>query len=197
MNLSNKSTTIKRTTPIVDKTTSAANMSGKSKLPFATCKTYPIPEFDPTNSPTTAPTTASVMATFRPLKIAGRAWGKENLKKVWNLLAPIDLARSTISLSTDLNPMTVDTTTGKKPSKNAEIIFGKIPNPNQTTNNGAIATLGMLCEKTKTGYRYDSTILEYEISIARGIPIIIVRANPPSVAWVVFQLSDSSLGHSK
>ena len=47
--------------------------------------------------------------------------------------------------------MTVATTTGKKPSKNAEMTLGKMPKPNQTTNSGAIAIFGMLCEKTSNG----------------------------------------------
>ncbi len=56
-----------------------------------------------------------------------------------------------MSGSIDLKPMTVATTTGKKPSRNAEMTFGKMPKPNQTTNSGAIAILGTLCEKTSSG----------------------------------------------
>ena len=65
--------------------------------------------------------------------------------------ARIDRARSSMSGSTDLKPTTVDTTMGKKPSMNAAITFGMIPKPNQTTNNGAIAIFGTLCEKTSNG----------------------------------------------
>ena len=56
-----------------------------------------------------------------------------------------------MSGSTDLKPMTVETTIGKKPSMNAAITFGMMPNPNQTTNSGAIAILGTLCENTSSG----------------------------------------------
>src|SRR4051812_29957621 len=120
-----------------------------------------MPELEPTNSPTTAPTTASVTDTFRPLKICGSACGRLILKKVCSRLAPMERDRSIMSGSTDLKPITVDTTTGKKPSRKALITFGKMPKPNHTTNSGAIATLGMLCENTSSGYTYDSTTREY------------------------------------
>ena len=65
----------------------------------------------------------------------------------------VDLARarSTMSGSTDLNPCTAETTTGKNPSRKAEMIFGKIPKPNQTTNSGAIAIFGTDWENTSNG----------------------------------------------
>src|ERR1700680_3346639 len=110
-----------------------------------------MPELEPTNSPTTAPTTASVTETFRPEKIAGIACGKLTAQNTLNRLPCIARARSTISGSTDLNPCTAETTTGKKPNKNAEISFGMIPKPNQTTNSGAIAILGTDCENTRSG----------------------------------------------
>src|SRR5690349_1956670 len=98
-----------------------------------------MPEFEPTNSPTTAPTTASVTETFRPEKIAGSAWGRLTARNTCNRLPCIARARSTMSGSTDLKPCTAETTTGKKPSRNAEITLGTMPKPNQTTNSGAIA----------------------------------------------------------
>src|ERR1700742_3363399 len=110
-----------------------------------------MPELEPTNSPTTAPTTASVTETFRPEKIAGMACGKLTARNTWKRLPCMARARSTMSGSTDLNPWTAETTTGKNPNKNAEMIFGKIPKPNQTTNNGAIAILGTDWEKTSSG----------------------------------------------
>src|SRR5437868_9892076 len=110
-----------------------------------------MPEFDPTNSPTTAPTTASVTDTLSPAKMEGNACGKLMRAKVASRDAFIDRARSSISGSTDLKPTTVDTTTGKKPSMNAAMIFGMMPKPNHTTNNGAIAIFGTLCENTSKG----------------------------------------------
>src|SRR5581483_6977493 len=110
-----------------------------------------MPEFEPTNSPTTAPTTASVTDTFRPEKIAGKACGKLTARKTWNRLPCMARARSTISGSTDLKPCTADTTTGKNPSRNAEMTLGKMPKPNQTTNSGAIAIFGTDWEKTSSG----------------------------------------------
>src|SRR6201990_1594520 len=110
-----------------------------------------MPELEPTNSPTTAPTTASVTETFRPEKIDGIACGKLTAQNTWKRLPCIARARSTMSGSTDLKPCTAETTTGKKPRRKAEIIFGKMPKPNQTTNNGAIAIFGTDCENTNSG----------------------------------------------
>ena len=110
-----------------------------------------MPEFEPTNSPTTAPTTASVTETFRPEKIAGIACGRLTAQNTWKRLPCIARARSTMSGSTDLNPCTAETTTGKNPKRNAEITFGMMPKPNQTTNKGAIAIFGTDCENTSSG----------------------------------------------
>ncbi len=65
--------------------------------------------------------------------------------------APIERARSITSGSIDLKPCTVETTTGKKPSRNAAITLGTMPKPNHTTNSGATATLGTDCENTSSG----------------------------------------------
>src|SRR5450755_3450233 len=110
-----------------------------------------MPELEPTNSPTTAPTTASVTETFNPEEIAGIACGKLTAQNTWKRRPCIARARSTMSGSTELNPCTAETTTGKKPSRNAEITFGMMPNPNHTTNSGAIAILGTDCENTSSG----------------------------------------------
>src|SRR6267378_2739130 len=110
-----------------------------------------MPELDPTNSPTTAPTTASVTETCRPEKIAGIACGKLTAQNTLNRLPCIARARSTMSGSTDLNPCTADTTTGKNPNRNAEITLGMRPKPNHTTNRGAIAIFGTDCENTSSG----------------------------------------------
>src|SRR5947208_3171945 len=110
-----------------------------------------MPEFEPTNSPTTAPTTARVTDTLSPANSDGIACGSEMRMNVDSLEAFIERARSSMSGSTDLNPATVDTTTGKNPSMNAQMTLGMMPNPNQTTNNGAIAIFGTLCENTSNG----------------------------------------------
>src|SRR5215468_10357131 len=110
-----------------------------------------MPEFEPTNSPTTAPTTASVTETLSPLKMLGSALGRLILRKIWSREALIDWARLIISGSTDLRPITVDTTTGKKPSRNAAMTLGTIPKPNHTTKSGAIAIFGTLWENTRIG----------------------------------------------
>src|SRR3979490_1675705 len=106
-----------------------------------------MPELEPTNSPTTP----SVTETFSPEKIAGIACGKLTAQNTWKRLPCIARARSTMSGSTDLNPCTAETTTGKNPNRNAEITFGMMPKPNHTTNSGAIAILGTDCENTSSG----------------------------------------------
>src|SRR5207237_8190354 len=110
-----------------------------------------MPEFDPTNSPTTAPTTANVTDTLSPAKIDGSACGKLMRTNVASRDAFIERARSSMSGSTDLKPTTVDTTIGKNPSMNAQMTLGMMPKPNQTTNSGAIAIFGTLCENTSNG----------------------------------------------
>src|SRR5258707_15630116 len=107
-----------------------------------------MPELEPTNSPTTAPTTASVTETLRPEKIAGIACGRLTAQNTWKRLPCMARARSTMSGSTDLKPCTAETTTGKNPSRKAEITLGKMPKPNQTTNNGPIAIFGTDCGNT-------------------------------------------------
>src|SRR5690349_10653855 len=110
-----------------------------------------MPELEPTNSPTTAPTTASVMETFSPEKIAGIACGRVTAQNTRKRLPCMARERTTMPGSTELNPCTADTTTGKKPSRNAEITFGMMPQPTQTTHSGAVAIFGTDCENTSSG----------------------------------------------
>ena len=91
------------------------------------------------------------MDTFMPEKIAGNACGRLILKNICQRLLPMERARSIMSRSTDLKPITVETTMGKKPSMKAAITLGITPKPNQTTNSGATAILGTLCENTSKG----------------------------------------------
>src|SRR3954453_13024362 len=110
-----------------------------------------MPELEPTNSPTTAPTTASVTDTLRPEKVAVSACGRFTAQNTWKPEPCMARARSTISGSTDLKPCTGDTTTGKKPSRTAEMTLGMMPKPNHATNSGAIAIFGTDCENTSSG----------------------------------------------
>src|ERR1700675_1417071 len=110
-----------------------------------------MPELEPTHSPTTAPTTASVTETFKPEKIAGIACGKLTAQNTWKRLPCIARARSTMSGLTDLKAPTAEPTTGKNPSRNAEITFGMMPKPNHTTNSGSRPILGTDCENTSSG----------------------------------------------
>jgi len=50
-----------------------------------------------------------------------------------------------------LEALNAGETTGKKPSRKAEITLGAMPKPNQTTKSGATATFGIDCENTSSG----------------------------------------------
>jgi len=93
---------------------------------------------------------------FRPEKIAGIACGRLTAPKhPENRLPCIARAKvDHVGVEPTGKPLhRGTTTTGKNPSRNAEITFGMMPNPNHTTNSGAIAIFGTDCENTKSGRR--------------------------------------------
>ena len=67
---------INHSIPIIDNNIRQPNAIGVLKNAVAVIIMYPSPLSALTNSPTTAPTTAKVIATLRPLKIKGTAYGK-------------------------------------------------------------------------------------------------------------------------
>jgi hypothetical protein len=94
---------------------------------------------------------ASVIATFKPLKMNGRAVGKRIKTKLCQVLARSERARSSRSGSTASSPAAVAITTGKKLTRNATMIFGSMPYPSQIRISGAMLTLGIDCATTSSG----------------------------------------------
>jgi hypothetical protein len=78
--------------------------------------------------------------------------------------------RSIISFSTVFSPTEVEITTGKKAMRKLMRTFGKTPIPNQTTNRGVMAILGMVWEVTKMGISVRSRVLDQTMRIPAGTP---------------------------
>src|SRR5690625_518620 len=91
-----------------------------------------------------APITARLVATLVPAKIEGSALGSRTRMNDRSVEAPIDRDSRIISLSIDRNPVMVSTRIGKNAMEKVIRMRGADPYPNQTTNSGASATLGML-----------------------------------------------------
>ena len=85
-----------------------------------------------------------------------------------------------MSVSTLLSPTTLDTTIGKNEIRKTIAIFGRMPNPSQTTRIGAIATLGMVCDITRNGMAMRSRLRLNTMPNAIGTPITTLAAKPVS-----------------
>lgn len=90
----------------------------------------------------TAPIAAKAMAVRSEANTNGAERGSLSRRNVCHREARID-AISSSSSSVDCKPVTVFTNTGKKQMTAAMRIFGMAPNPNQITNRGAMAILGV------------------------------------------------------
>ncbi len=104
-----------------------------------------------TNSATTAAVAASAAPTLSPVNICGSACGSVIFMNIRRPPAPVVRAKSITSRSALLNPAILDTTMGKKESRNTSSSFGVSPKPNQMMKRGAIAIFGMICRKTIAG----------------------------------------------
>jgi hypothetical protein len=129
----------------------------------------------PTNSPTTAPATARVAATFRPLNRYGRLVGSWNRRKVCSFEAPMERARSFISMDIDRSPTAASMTIGKNEIRNATRILGSAPTPNHTRKSGAIATFGTTWKNSSVGMTNRSKRCDAVIAIASGMAIATAR----------------------
>lgn len=65
--------------------------------------------------------------------------------------APIEHSNRIASPSADANPSARFTASGRNVTSTTKMIFGSSPKPNQITNSGAIAMIGMVCEATISG----------------------------------------------
>jgi len=128
-------------------------MSRKSKWPLAICKRIDDPEFEATNSRPRRPTTASVTDTLEPREQDGSAGQRKCEGRSTGLEAFIERARSRPVRSTICKTRTPATRHRKNPSMNAKDDLGNDAEAEtQTTNSGAMAIFGTLCEHTRSGY---------------------------------------------
>src|SRR3954451_8895186 len=111
----------------------------------------PSPSVAPTYSPMTAATTPYVAEIRRPVKNAGRPDGQRTFRNVSPEDAPSDRIRSVASADAELKPSSSAIVIGKKLTSTTTRPFGSRPTPNQTTTSGAIATIGTVCEPTRSG----------------------------------------------
>ena len=87
----------------------------------------------------------------RPVKNEGRADGRRTIRQICLRLAPMVLSRATSSGSEDARPSAVLMVSGKKQNSTTIETVGVIPKPNQMTRIGAMASICMVCEATKSG----------------------------------------------
>jgi len=74
---------------------------------------------------------------------------------------------------------------GKNATSTTIAIFGSNPNPNQASSSGAMATFGIVCEPTISGYSARSSAREYVMQIASGMPISTLMTNPTTISKIV------------
>ena len=83
----------------------------------------------------------------------------------------MERARSLISGDIERRPTAASITIGKNEIRNATRTFGMAPTPNQTRNNGAIATLGTTWKNSIVGMTNSSKRLDDVIATASGMAI--------------------------
>ncbi len=85
------------------------------------------------------------------MKRYGSAAGQRRRRNAWDDVAPIERIRSIAAGSTRPNPSSSTIVTGKNVTSTTMTTFGSRPNPNQITNSGAMATIGMVWLATSSG----------------------------------------------
>src|SRR6476659_4411591 len=92
---------------------------------------------------------------------------------------------SAASAEVEANPWSSEIVIGKNVTRTTTSTFGSNPNPNQTTINGAIATIGIVCEPTNSG----STARRAHATRSRAIATTVAQAieieNPTTVSMTV------------
>ena len=91
------------------------------------------------------------MPIFAPVKMNGSADGRCTFHRICHRLACKMRQRFTVSGSADFNPSNVFSTIAKNTMSAAMITFDAMPNPNHSTNNGAMANTGTVCEPITYG----------------------------------------------
>ena len=86
-----------------------------------------------------------------PVKNDGSAEGTRTIRQICLLLAPMARSRAISSGSEEARPSAVLIVSGKKQNSTTMETVGAIPNPNQMTRIGAIASICMVCDTTRRG----------------------------------------------
>src|SRR5215218_11410266 len=128
-----------------------AKTRGTSKRDDAAIIMWPMPAFAATVSAMMEPTNATVMAIFRDAKKYGIERGSPTLRMMSRFFAPSARSTSRNSGSTVAMPVATFTRIGKKEIRNALMIAGTVPMPNQITSTGTTATLGIELKPIRIG----------------------------------------------
>ena len=110
-----------------------------------------MPLLAATVSETIEPTKATVIAIFSDAKKYGMARGRPTFMMTCRFDAPSARSTSRSSGSTVAIPVATLTRIGKNASRNAVMIAGTVPIPNQMTRIGITATFGTELKPISTG----------------------------------------------
>ena len=115
----------------------------------------------------------------------GSADGQRSFRNVWRAVAPIDRIRVIASGSTRPNPSSSAMATGKNVTSTTMRTLGSNPNPNQITNSGAIATIGIVWLVTSSGSTARRTGAQRSSATATPIASVTDSAHPTSASTSV------------
>ena len=104
------------------------------------------------------------------------------LKYIWLLVALTDRKKFKTSEFIDRKPVNALTITGKKVIRAAIRILGAEPKPNQITNKGAIATMGVTLTSKANGNSVLSTKREWTITVAPKMATVAPSKKPPKAS---------------
>ena len=108
----------------------------------------------------------------------GSAAGQRSFRNVWRAVAPSERIRSIASGSTRPNPSSRAIVTGKNVTRTTIRTLGSRPNPNQMTNSGAIATIGIVWLVTSSGSTARRTGSQRSSAMAAAIASTTDSAHP-------------------
>ncbi len=95
--------------------------------------------------------TLSEIATRKPAKTNGTAWGSRISQRSWTKDMRIARDRSTASRGVASSPVTVETSSGKNAIRKVTVVRDTCPVPSATTRMGAMATTGVDCVTSSSG----------------------------------------------
>ena len=130
-------------------------------------------------------TTPYVAEIRSPVKNPGRPDGQRTLRNVWPADAPNERISSVASAEVDAKPSRRAIVIGKNVTRTTTRTFGSSPNPNQTTMSGAIATIGTVCEPTRSGSTARRAQPTRSSATATAVAPTIDRLNPATVSMIV------------